>query len=150
MNEDEIQALHVLALIPIDVCVRGECNGMDWTRRYTEGYSKTDHSALIKGGLPSPLSTQQWTIPLINQWNSQCSWIVGSAILKTDQEDAQSTEGKLAQVTQLQAIEEKLKHLKFSEIWNFIQWSTCFTMIESPIYKLWMRSRLLTWRPNGY
>ena len=36
MNEDEISALHVLALIPIDVCVRGECNGMDWTRRYTE------------------------------------------------------------------------------------------------------------------
>ena len=45
--------------------------------------------------------------------------------------------GKLAQVTQLQAIEESFKHLKISEILEFLFNNQCvFTMLESPIYKL--------------
>ena len=76
-------------------------------------------SALIKGGLPSPFSMQQLRIPLINQGNYRLFLDKCSVALKADQGFTQTRRAKLAQVTQLQAIEEKFKHLKFSEIWNF-------------------------------
>ena len=93
-------------------------------------------SALIKGGLPSPFSMQQWRIPLINQGNYRLFLDECSVALKTDQGFHTNTKGKLAQVTQLQAIEESFKHLKISEILEFLfNNQRAFTMHESSIYK---------------
>ena len=59
--------------------------------------------------------------------------------------------GKLAQVTQLQAIEESFKHLKISEILEFLFNNQCPLQCMNQLYiELGMKGRLFTRMPNGH
>ena len=57
MNEDEIQALHVLALIPIDAIMRANLmNSIAQIETWLKpGYSKTDKQLLDKSWTARPL-----------------------------------------------------------------------------------------------